>query len=222
MEIERVNEFNFLGIIIDENLLWAGHIPKILNKISRTIGVINRLKRFLPLTILREIYSSLILPHLHYGILIWGFKCSRLTKLQKRAVRCISNSKYNAHSEPLLKQLNLLKIEDIFLMSVLRFYYKLQKETVPHYFQNYLHQETHVNHTYLLLNMRPSQSRPRTVTAENCLRHHLPKCLENTPNLILDKVHTHSYPGFSIYLRRHLISNYNSICTLNNCYVCSN
>ena len=73
-----------------------------------------KLKRFFyPQQVLRIIYNSLILLHLQYYILSWGFKSDRLFKLQKRAVRIITCSKYNAHTEPLLKALNLLKIEDI-------------------------------------------------------------------------------------------------------------
>ena len=33
--IERVTEFNFLGLTIDENLSWKCHVNKIANKISR-------------------------------------------------------------------------------------------------------------------------------------------------------------------------------------------
>ena len=43
--IERVCEFNFLGLIIDESLSWNAHIQKVSNKISRTLGTLNRLKR---------------------------------------------------------------------------------------------------------------------------------------------------------------------------------
>ena len=67
--IERVTEFNFLGFTIDEHLNWSPHIQKVSNKISRTLGIMNRLKRFLPTNILRLIYNSLILPYFQYSIL---------------------------------------------------------------------------------------------------------------------------------------------------------
>ncbi len=46
--IERVAEFNFLGLTIDEHLTWKCHINKISNKISQCMGILNRLKSFLP------------------------------------------------------------------------------------------------------------------------------------------------------------------------------
>ena len=69
----------------------------------------NKLKQYLPRNILRTIFNSLMLPHFNYSILVWGFKSSRISKLQKSVVRMISCSKYNADTEPLL----LILIEDV-------------------------------------------------------------------------------------------------------------
>ena len=41
--IERVTEFNFLGLTVNEYMNWNSHVQKIANKISRTLGVMNRL-----------------------------------------------------------------------------------------------------------------------------------------------------------------------------------
>ena len=64
----------------------------------------NKLKNFLPSYILLTIYNSLIMPHQIYGINLWGSESKRLEKLQKRAMRIISNSSYNAHTEPIFKK----------------------------------------------------------------------------------------------------------------------
>ncbi len=45
--IEQVQDFNFLGLIINENLNWKSHCDKIANNISKAVGVINRLKHTL-------------------------------------------------------------------------------------------------------------------------------------------------------------------------------
>ena len=67
--IERVTDFNFLALQFDQHLNWNAHIQKCSNKISRTLGVMNRRKRYLPTKILRVLYNSLVLPHLQYAIL---------------------------------------------------------------------------------------------------------------------------------------------------------
>ena len=46
---------------------------------------------------MRTLYNTLILPHLYYGILLWGHDNTRFHMLQKRAIRTITISKYNAH-----------------------------------------------------------------------------------------------------------------------------
>ena len=46
--IKRVSEFKFLGLTIDECLSWKPHVQKISNKVSRTIGILWRLKKFPP------------------------------------------------------------------------------------------------------------------------------------------------------------------------------
>ena len=46
--VERVTEFNFLGLTINEFMNWSSHSSKIANKISRTLGIMNRLNSSWP------------------------------------------------------------------------------------------------------------------------------------------------------------------------------
>ena len=134
--IEQVTEFNFLELTVNEYMNWNSHTYKITNKISRTLGVMNRLKRYLPLSAMKLMYDSLILSHLQFGITNWGFEWDRISKLQKRALRIMTNSRYNAHTEPLFKQLHLLKVKGIFGNQCLKFWYKYVNNKLPNYFRN--------------------------------------------------------------------------------------
>ena len=69
IELEPITDFNFLGIIINRHLRWKSHINKISINIARTTGIIRSLNQVLPFNVLLTIYTSLILPHLNYGIL---------------------------------------------------------------------------------------------------------------------------------------------------------
>ena len=125
-----------LGTIIQETLNWTSHIDRISNKISRTLGVMNKLKHFLPGYTLKTLYNSLIVPHFNYSVLSWGFHTNRLSKLQKRAVIIISSSEYNSHTEPVLKYPNLLKIEYIFTRQCIKKFHKFTYKRVPIFFQS--------------------------------------------------------------------------------------
>ena len=101
--IEQVSSFSFLGIHLDENLKWNKHIDMLPNKLSRVIGILNRLKYIYPQHILLTIYNSLFISHVNYGILLWGSCSNKIENIQKKAIRTLTNSRYHEHTEPLLK-----------------------------------------------------------------------------------------------------------------------
>ena len=113
IELEPITDFNCLGIIINKHLTWKSHINKISINIARTTGIIRSLNQVLPCNVLLTIYNSLILPHLNYGILAWGYDTTRIFKLQKNSLRVISSTKCIDHTDPLFKSLALLKVEHI-------------------------------------------------------------------------------------------------------------
>ena len=98
--IKKEAEFDFLGIVISEDLTWQKHIAKISLKISKVNGILTKLRYFLPRHTLKTIYNSLILPHLQYGVTLWGHDCNRISILQKQCVRKICKvKKYKAHTK---------------------------------------------------------------------------------------------------------------------------
>ena len=66
-----------------------------------------------------------------------GLYCNRLIKLQKRSIRTITRSKYNAHTSPLLKALEILSLPDMLLLNALKFYYKFVRNQTPAYFSTF-------------------------------------------------------------------------------------
>ena len=61
----------YLGVLLDSNLSWKFQINNVALKISRTVGVVARFRHFVPRTTLLNIYQSLILPYLTYGLAAW-------------------------------------------------------------------------------------------------------------------------------------------------------
>ena len=100
--IEKVDDFNYLGLTEDTNLNWKKTYPKRSQIGARKNPVLNRFKYVLPLCIKTMLYNTLILPHLTYGIMVWGYQRNRLNKIQKKAIRIITSKKYNSHTEPFL------------------------------------------------------------------------------------------------------------------------
>ena len=111
--------------MFDEHLTWKNHITMITNNLSKVIGILNRLKNIYPQQALLFIYNALFVSHMTYGLLLWGIQVEQVSKLQKKSIRLITRSKYLAHSEPSFKELELLKIEDLYKLKILKFYYNL-------------------------------------------------------------------------------------------------
>ena len=83
-DIERVTEFNFLGIIILQHLKLDSHINKIALKISSAAGIIYKLKHIFHQKNILILHNTLILPHIHHGIFIMGLNLNRICILQKK------------------------------------------------------------------------------------------------------------------------------------------
>ena len=100
--IDLVESTNFLGLFIDNKLSWKIHTTYLYKLLSRNIGIINKFKLTFPSNILLDLYCTLILPYLNYGILAWGnssgSQMDRLLLLQKRIMRIICTENWLAHT----------------------------------------------------------------------------------------------------------------------------
>ena len=70
--INEKESIKYLGVFIDSSLSWKHHIINLTKKISRPIGMMHKLRYFLPVNIMKNIYYSLIYSHIIYAIEIWG------------------------------------------------------------------------------------------------------------------------------------------------------
>ena len=131
--IERVQNSNLLGVTLQENLSWDIHI-KYVNKMFQTDRRIKQIKKNLPVNIKVTLYNLLMLPYINHGLM--GFNSDGIIKLQKKAVRIICLSKYNAHIEPYVKKLNILNVTDMPKLHELTLYYRYVYMTVPVYLHN--------------------------------------------------------------------------------------
>ena len=148
-KLSRVHDAKFLGIIIDENLLWKKQVDAICKTCSRNIGVLNKVKLFLPNSAMFQLYCTLILPYLNYGLLLWGnvnkFYMNKIFRFQKRALRTISNSSYLYPAKPLFKKYKVLNIFDMYTKEAAMFMYKYKCNMLPRSFDGYFttNQEIH-------------------------------------------------------------------------------
>jgi hypothetical protein len=135
VELAATDNALFLGIVIDDELNWDKQAKRVGDKISRTQYTINRLKNTLPNSALKMLYNSLLLPHIQYGLVIWGGakgkNMKRVVAIQKKAVRTISKSWFRSHTEPRMKSLRILNIHDLYKQQTATFIHDSVRGTLP-------------------------------------------------------------------------------------------
>ena len=111
--INHVNAFKFLCVTVDQNLTWNQHITNMTKKCSSIIGILYKVKRFLPESALITLYNTLVTSHLTYGITAWSStnntNKTKLHIIQKRGLRAVNNSEFRCPSNPLFIKFNQLK-----------------------------------------------------------------------------------------------------------------
>ena len=133
--IERVVKTKFLGVILDEQLSFKQHVTYVKNKLSKSIGIIKKAKQVLNKDCLLSLYYAFIYPYLLYCVIIWG-ACNQTTldpiiRIQKRALKCMSNVPKDTPSLSLFKEWDILQFEQIYRLQVIIFVYKFKCCLLP-------------------------------------------------------------------------------------------
>ena len=90
-----------------------------------------------------------------------------------------------AHTDPLFKNLHVLKAEDIFKIQQFKLYYKYLKHTLPTFFLN-LHFRTS-EHNYSTRNQDLYKCRIKHEFARQCLLYNIPDAINNCPTNMKEK-----------------------------------
>ena len=112
--------FKLCGVFIDENLTWKYHVNHIKSKISKSIAYISTSKRSLTKEVKILMYKALVESHLNYALTVWGnakeSTLEPLVKIQKKAIRIVTGSKYNSHTTNLFAKIKSLKLKDLYIV----------------------------------------------------------------------------------------------------------
>jgi len=101
----------------------------------------SKLRHFTSPEILINLYYSLVYPFFTYGNVAWGNTYPTTIKplfiLQKKAIRIITHSKYDDHTDPLFKAANILKLEDLIYYCNATFLYDYHYNKLPKLFDSF-------------------------------------------------------------------------------------
>ena len=129
-----------LGVSIDENLSWKTHIETVCKKISSALGLIKRIRDFVPFYTLLNIFNGLVKPQFDYCSLVWDCcntgLAEKLQKLQNRAARILLSAPYDSSATDLFRRLHWknLRNQRLFAKAIMMF--KILNGQTPDYLSN--------------------------------------------------------------------------------------
>ena len=124
-------------------------LKNIINKISKSLGVLKRASRFVTFQVRVTLYNTLVLPHFDYCCTLWDV-CSdghiaRLQKLQNRGLRIILGCHYRTHISEMLTTLKWLNVRQRFTLLKCIMMFNIVNGKTP----DYLNDITPIIYTWL-------------------------------------------------------------------------
>ena len=100
-------------------------------KVSRSIGIMYRVKNILPKFVLKQLYNSLVLPYFNYCVTVWGgtfqTHLDRLWRLNKISIGIICGKPCLEHTNPLFHIIKVLRLQDLYRYQLTFHLYKTKK-----------------------------------------------------------------------------------------------
>ena len=110
-------------------------------KVTRSVGILSRLKHFFPQNIVLQLYYALVHSFLSFGIIIWEATyptyIKRLKSLQNRAIRAVARCHYRGEVKLFYNQFKILQIDDLLKYEISKFVHCNITNRTPNSFRNY-------------------------------------------------------------------------------------
>ena len=143
----------YLGLILDENLMFKTQLDILRKKLSRANGLLAKIRHYTSPALCRTIYYAIFNSHIVYANQVWGQSNQEIpntiSRLQNKAMRII-NFKHSADQcNPLYSKLKILKFKDQITYYNCLFVHDFFVKNLPNVFNNYFSplRDIHVHNT---------------------------------------------------------------------------
>ena len=131
------------GLLLDKRLAFDRHVEEMILRANKGVGLITRLRRYLPRNSLLTIYKALIRPHLDYGDVVYDYPgnasfMQKLESVQYNASLAITGCFRGTSRDKLYSELGLESLADRRFYRRLIAFYKIVNKKAPQYLIDYL------------------------------------------------------------------------------------
>ena len=129
LHLNRVECFKYLGVLLSSDLSWTPHITSVCSKARQILGLLyRRFYNYAEGDTLKQLYLSLIRPHLEYACPVWDPHTMKdktlLENVQKFAFR-MATKQWDSGYQDLLDIMNVPSLADRRLQLKLSLLYKI-------------------------------------------------------------------------------------------------
>ena len=161
-----------------------------------------------------------------YALSVWGAAptsaMDRLQKLQKKGIRHVCNSNYNAHTNPLFKKEKILKIDDLYKFQCVKIMYKKLQNRLHHYHTSQLsmkhERQTIATRQRFDVQLDKKQLK-NNFSRINAINHKIGSSWNELP-LDAKMLAFKTLPTFTKRVKNIYLSKYPIKCYKRNCYSC--
>ena len=125
----------YLGLYLDKNLSFDYHINQLSKKLSKSNGILAKLRHFTSRQTLISVYYSIFYSHILYGCPIWSLtklnNINLISTLQKKCIRIINFSPINSHTNKLFFDNEILKLEHILKLQQMKLVFDFKHNNLP-------------------------------------------------------------------------------------------
>ena len=210
VELKRVSSVKYLGVMLDENVTWENQIEHLSTKLSRSAGIFSKLRYYLDIKTLIEMYHALFNSRLQYAILCWGSasrtNLHRLQVLQNRAIRNMNKAPRFYRLDNYYINQRILKVHELYDLEVAKFMHGHFNSSLPVCFSAFF-LETGDSHRYYT---RSSSRRNynlmgfRSMRGQRSIQYYGPKIWNDIPL----SMKSMSKAGFKKKYKNFILSNY--------------
>ena len=140
-EIIRSNTIKYLGLTLDEHLIFNQHVQNVCNSIKRYFKIFYNIRRYLNNKQIEILYYSMIYSRIKYGLIVYGFatktNLKKIQTLQNQLMKVLTSRDYRFSTNDLHTKHNILKVEDIFLLEKISFVHNFVNNKLPPMFKDY-------------------------------------------------------------------------------------
>ena len=135
MIIHRCDTIKYIGLMMDEQLNWKNHIDYLLKSIMKYFGIFNNIKGYISKPLARQLFFAFVNSRITYGIEAFG-SCSttnfkKLQVVQNKLLKILTCKPYRFSTNELHRELNILKIADVYKCSLLSIIHKWKNNNLP-------------------------------------------------------------------------------------------